>query len=192
MRKTGRWPYRSPRLPDARSAIVTAPRYRVTSDETVTASTSNWSMMLGRATASMVELSGTRIAPLAIPNIAGLSSRASRGPLTGGARSRWCRRSRPDARRRSASSRRPSRRPPAGANSRATTAACDSTPPVLVTSPPAIAKSGTHDGFDDGQTMMSPGWTAPKSSWVRVTRAGPRTTPAEAPVPRISSATVDS
>ena len=55
-------------------------------------------------------------------------------------------------------------------------------------SPPAIANSGTHDGFDDGQTMMSPGWTAPKSSWVSVTRAGPRTIPAEAPVPRISSA----
>ena len=35
---------------------------------------------------------------------------------------------------------------------------------------------------------MSPGWTDPKSSWVRVTRAGPRTIPAEAPVPRISSA----
>ncbi len=73
-------------------------------------------------------------------------------------------------------------------NSRATTAACESTPPVLVMRPPAIANSGTHDGFDEGQTMMSPGWTAPKSSWVRVSRAGPRAMPAEAPVPRISSA----
>ena len=28
---------------------------------------------------------------------------------------------------------------------------------MLVMSPPAMANSGTHDGFDDGQTMMSPG-----------------------------------
>ena len=54
---------------------------------------------------------------------------------------------------------------------------------MFVTRPPAIVKIGTHDGFEDGQTMMSPGSIRPKSSCESVTLAGPRTTPAEAPVP---------
>ena len=62
---------------------------------------------------------------------------------------------------------------------------------MSVMRPPAIAKSGTQDGFDDGQTMMSPAWTAPKSAWVSVSRAVPRTVPAEAPVPRSSSGSVE-
>ena len=155
------------------------------------ASTPNWSMMLGRATASIVELSGTSTAPLATPSMAGLSSRARRASVTGGGRSRSSRRAPRGARRRCAVVASPVPTTAGSANSRATTAACDSTPPVSVMSPPAIANNGTHDGFDDGQTMMSPAWTAPKSAWPSVTRAGPRTIPAEAPVPRISSASVE-
>ena len=45
------------------------------------------------------------------------------------------------------------------ANSRATTAACESTPPVFVTSPPAIVKTGTQDGFEDGLTIYFAGDT---------------------------------
>mgnify|MGYP003289707394 CR=1 FL=1 len=57
-------------------------------------------------------------------------------------------------------------------------------PPVFVTRPPAIEKSGTQDGFEEGAMMMSPGWTRPKSSGPSTTRAGPLTVPADAPVPR--------
>ena len=55
---------------------------------------------------------------------------------------------------------------------------------MFVTRPPAIEKSGTHDGFDEGATMMSPGCTRAKSWGPNTIRAGPRARPAEAPVPR--------
>ena len=119
----------------------------------------------------MVELSGTRTAPLATPSIAGPSRRAA----TLGRSQQAHDPARPvDLHQSAVGDPRVASPVPttAGrANSRATTAACDRTPPVSVISPPAIAKSGTHDGFDDGQTMMSPGWTAPKSSGVSVSRA---------------------
>ena len=60
----------------------------MTSDETVAGPIANSSMTLGSATASIVELSGTSTAPLATPSMAGLSSRARPGAVTGGARSR--------------------------------------------------------------------------------------------------------
>src|SRR4029077_5914260 len=64
------------------------------------------------------------------------------------------------------------------------TAAWDRMPPVFVTRPAAIVKTGTQDGFDDGQTMMSPARLRPKSDGLRAILAGPRTMPGEAPVPR--------
>ncbi len=75
-RNTRRWPNRSPRLPLAGSAIATAPRYSVTREATVAAPTPNSSITLGSATASIVELRGTRIAPDASPSIAPVIRRA--------------------------------------------------------------------------------------------------------------------
>ena len=79
-RKTRRCPNRSPRLPLAGKAIATAPRYSVTSEATVAAPTWNSAMTLGSATASIVELRGTRMAPEASPSIAPVIRREAPPP----------------------------------------------------------------------------------------------------------------
>ena len=125
----------------------------MTSDETVTASTPKSSMMLGRATASIVELSGTSTEPLATPSIAGPMQPR---PTRPGHRRRTIpvlpssSTSRPSAIRCVAS---PVPTTAGRANSRATTAACDRTPPVLVIEPagdreerhPGRVRRGAHD-----------------------------------------------
>ena len=168
-RKSRRWPNRSPREPLAGRATATAPRYRVTSEATGPAPRWNSSMIPGRATASIVELSGTRIEPLATPSMSGVRRRspARRSREADAGHRRWtvpvvpsissCR---PSAIRVVAS---PAPTTAGSPNSRATTAACDRIPPVFVTRPAAIVNTGTQDGFEEGQTMMSPARIRPKS-----------------------------
>ena len=165
----------------------------MTSDETVTASTPKSSMMLGRATASIVELSGTSTEPLATPE----HRRAEQPrPTRPGHRRRTIpvlpssSTSRPSAIRVVAS---PVPTTAGRSNSRATTAACDRTPPVSVISPPAIANSGDprrvrRRADDDVAGLDRPEIVLGAGSPGR----GPRTIPAEAPVPRSSSGSVDS
>ena len=87
-RKTRRWPNLSPRLPLAGNATVTAPRYSVTSDETVSGTDPNSPMTLGNATASIVELSGTSTAPLATRAWPGRAAAPGPRSVTGGGRPR--------------------------------------------------------------------------------------------------------
>ena len=136
----------------------------MTSVETVAGSIPNSSMMLGSATASIVELSGTSTAPLATPSIAGLRSRAV-------ARYRHSRRTEPAAAVEldQPSIRDPRRRVAGPDDGGQAELACHDRgvrehAAGVGDEPPAIAKSGTQEGFDDGQTMMSPCWTRAKSA----------------------------
>src|ERR687890_94726 len=67
--------------------------------------------------------------------------------------------------------------------SRATTAPCELAPPISITRPPAVRKSGVHPGSVEGQTRTAPGSNTarPGSS---TTAAVAVTVPADAGVPR--------
>ena len=85
-RNVVRWPNRSPSDPLTGRATATAPRYRVTTDATSPAVRPNSPIMPGRATASIVVFSGTRIAPHATPSVSAESvdfRRSSSGSSAG-------------------------------------------------------------------------------------------------------------
>src|SRR5690348_16068324 len=70
--------------------------------------------------------------------------------------------------------------------SRATIAACDIEPPMSETAARILPNTGAQLGAVTGQTRISPSLIAPISLTSVSTRAGPSTTPEEAPTPRIS------
>jgi hypothetical protein len=70
--------------------------------------------------------------------------------------------------------------------SRATIAACDIEPPMSETAALILPNTGAQLGAVTGQTRISPSLTSPIWLTSVSTRAGPSTTPEEAPTPRTS------
>ena len=70
--------------------------------------------------------------------------------------------------------------------SRATIAACDIEPPMSETAALILPNTGAQLGAVTGQIRISPSLTSPIWLTSVSTRAGPSTTPEEAPTPRTS------